>query len=98
MKKAAIEELKKLHEKIKAEEKQLRDELMDLKLKRKKKRFFEKNKHSFVEYRDKTFPMLMMDYENKAEIIDDLIKKNCGKIYISFPLLFQMFNFFLLQI
>lgn len=87
MKKAAIKELKKLHEKIKAEEKQLRDELMDLKLKRKKTRFFDKTKQFFVEYREKTYPMLMIDYENKAGIIDELNKKDYGKIYIIFALL-----------
>jgi len=78
--KAALEVLKKLHKKMEAEDEQLRDELMELKLKRKNKRFFENNKPYYVEYREKIFPMLMKDCDQKADLIDILTKNECGDV------------------
>lgn len=84
--KAALEVLKKLHKKMEAEDEQLRDELMDLKLKRLHNKDFEKNKHFYIEYREKIFPMLMKDCDEKADLIDSLTNDECGdvcKFYIS---------------
>ncbi|XP_070494596.1 uncharacterized protein [Chironomus tepperi] len=75
---AAVAVLKQLFEKTKAENSGLREELLDLKQKRKEKRFFDKNRESYIEYREKIFPILMQDCEKKEELIDELNKNVCG--------------------
>jgi hypothetical protein len=92
--KAAIQVLKNVHEKTKAENEQLRDELMDLKIKRKKKRYFDKHKKTIVEFREKIFPVLMTDCDKKAELMESLYINDNGnicKFFNSYAILIQIF-------
>ncbi|CAG9797642.1 unnamed protein product [Chironomus riparius] len=78
--KASLEMLKQYYENIRTENSELRDERMELKLKRKRKRYFDKNKNMYVEYREKIFPMLMLDCDKKEELINELNKNASGNI------------------
>jgi hypothetical protein len=72
--------LKQLYETTMTENSELKDELMDMKLKRKQKRYFTKNREMFVNYREKMFPMLMQDCDKKEELIEELNKNASGNI------------------
>ena len=75
-----MEVLKQYYEKTRTENSDLRDELMEMKLARTRKRYFEKNRDMYVEYREQIFPMLIQDCDKKEELIDELNKNAAGNI------------------
>ena len=77
---AELEVLKKVYETAKAEKVKLLEELEDMKDKRSEKRFFDRNRSSYVEYREKFFPKMMQDNERMKQIIDEMNKNSGGKI------------------